>query len=130
MLTGGCFCGQIRYEIDAASPHATVCHCAGCRRASGAPAVAWITVPVGALRLVQGEPVTVRGRATEPGTCDSCGGERGFCSRCGTHLTFVGDDRRHEVDVTTGSLDDPTPFAPAEDCFTQGKLPWMKTLAP
>jgi hypothetical protein len=113
-ITGACFCGNIRYHIRESAVTATVCHCAGCRRASGAPAVAWVTVPADAFELLQGELRTVRGRATEPGTCDSCGGVRGFCPACGTHITFVGDDRPTEIDITTGSLDDPDRFLVTE----------------
>ena len=27
MLTGGCFCGRVRYEAGGAPYNATVCHC-------------------------------------------------------------------------------------------------------
>ena len=130
MITGGCFCGRVQYEVDPEAAKPSVCHCAGCRRASAAPAVAWVTVPAAAFRVVQGVLSTVRGRESEQGTCDGCGGVRGFCADCGTHITFVGDDRTHEVDITTCSLEDPDRFAPTEDVFTRAKVAWMKTLAP
>lgn len=127
-ITGSCFCGNVRYRIASASVHSTVCHCAGCRRASAAPAVAWITVSTESFQLLSGELCTVRGRETEPATCDSCGGVRGFCGKCGTQISFVGDDRSHEIDITTGSLDDPDRFPPEEDVWPDRKLTWMKTL--
>lgn len=128
-ITGSCFCGSVRYRIDDAPSNSTVCHCAGCRRASAAPAVAWVTMPVEAFQLVQGTLSSVRGRESEGDSCDSCGGERGFCAQCGTQITFVGDDRKHEIDITTGSLDDPNAFPPTEDVFAHKKVAWMKTLA-
>jgi hypothetical protein len=91
--------------------------------------VAWITVKAASFRLLQGELRKVRGQQTGQASCDGFGGERGFCPTCGTHITFVGDDRQHEIDVTTGSLDAPDSYPPAEDCFVEQKLPWMKTLA-
>ncbi len=45
MLEGGCFCGKIRYQIDAEEPLAVNCHCSMCRRTSGAPFVVWLVVP-------------------------------------------------------------------------------------
>lgn len=129
MVSGSCFCGLVRYEVEAEGAKPSICHCAGCRRASAAPAMAWITVPAAAFRVVAGELAAVRGRSDENGTCDGCGGVRGFCADCGTHITFVGDDRTQEVDVTTCSLEDPNRFAPTEDVFTEAKVAWMKALA-
>jgi len=37
MLTGGCFCGAIRYEADGAPFRETNCHCSICHRTTGAP---------------------------------------------------------------------------------------------
>jgi hypothetical protein len=127
-ITGGCFCGTIRYAITANEAFATVCHCAGCRKASGAPAVAWITVQAAEFRLTQGEPRTVRGMRDVPHTCDSHGGTRGFCPNCGTHLTYEGDGQP-TIDITTGSLDDPHAFPPQVDVLGDQKVAWMKTLA-
>jgi hypothetical protein len=41
MLTGGCYCGAVRYETDGEPFHETICHCADCRRIVGAASVAW-----------------------------------------------------------------------------------------
>ena len=35
MLTGGCQCGAVRYECDAAPRTLYVCHCLECRHQSG-----------------------------------------------------------------------------------------------
>jgi hypothetical protein len=32
VLTGGCLCGGVRYEIAGALRHASHCHCAMCRK--------------------------------------------------------------------------------------------------
>ena len=44
MLTGGCFCGRVRYEARGPAFNRTSCHCSICRRTSGAPFVAWFSV--------------------------------------------------------------------------------------
>ena len=43
-MTGGCFCGFVRYRADGAPFDETNCHCTICRRTSGAPFVAWFSV--------------------------------------------------------------------------------------
>jgi len=44
MSEGGCLCGAVRYRMVGAPLSSAICHCASCRRASGAPTVAWLTV--------------------------------------------------------------------------------------
>lgn len=112
MLTGGCLCGAVRYE--AAAPfHETVCHCADCRRAVGAAAVAWFTVRRAAFRLLGAEPAAYE---SSPGVV------RRFCGTCGTSLTF--EAVPGEVDVTTCSLDDPGGVPPRDHTHTAGRLAW------
>ncbi len=55
-LAGGCLCGAVRYRIDAAPASVMICHCATCRRAAGAPSVAWATVPAAGFALTAGAP--------------------------------------------------------------------------
>lgn len=117
MFKGGCLCGAIRYEADGPVSHETFCHCTMCRRAAGAPYVAWFSVARHALRLVQGVPAQFRSSAKAL---------RGFCSHCGTPLTFVHDDAPDLIDVTTCSLDDPTLLPPRSHIYTSSQLPWVK----
>jgi hypothetical protein len=116
MLTGGCYCGAVRFEADGAPSHETNCHCSICRRTTGAPYVAWFTVPRARFRFVQGRPS--RFRSTEKGT-------RTFCPTCGTQLTFEHADAPGAVDVTTCSLDDPERVPPKDHTRTSSKLPWV-----
>ena len=48
MLTGGCHCGAVRYEMPEAVLHCALCHCSDCRRHAGAPMVSWAIAPAGA----------------------------------------------------------------------------------
>jgi hypothetical protein len=114
---GGCFCGFVRYEAAGAVSSETGCHCTICRRTSGAPFVAWFTVPESAFRFVAGEPA--RFRSSDHGT-------RSFCPRCGTPLTFVSSRRPAEVDVTTCSLDEPEGVPPRDHTRTSSRLAWLE----
>jgi len=89
MLTGGCFCGAIRYEVRGAPFDETNCHCSICRRTTGAPFVTWFSVRSPDFRIIKGEPT--RFNSTERGV-------RSFCSRCGTQLAFQHVDFPDEID--------------------------------
>ena len=116
-LTGGCLCGAIRYEARGGPYHRGYCHCVTCRRASGAPVVAWFSVKLPEFRLVQGEPKVF---------ISSDHGERRFCGDCGSQLFF--DDYRYpdEIDIATASLDDPNPVPPGFHLFTRSRIAWVK----
>lgn len=116
MLTGGCYCGAIRYEASGALIHRAICHCTVCRRTTGAPCVAWFTVRLDSFSLRSGEPASFR--SSQPGT-------RSFCATCGTQLTFVDDDLGAEIDITTASLDDPALVPPEAHIFTASAIPWL-----
>lgn len=115
MLTGGCLCGRIRYEAGGAPYNATICHCTMCRRATGAPFVAWFSVPRSQFRLV-GQPRRFR---------SSSKATRSFCPECGSALTFELDEAVDEIDVTTASLDDPDRMPPADHTYAGDRLEWV-----
>src|SRR5262245_21087396 len=117
MIAGHCFCGFVRYEASGAPANETNCHCSICRRTSGAPFVAWVTVPRDRFRFLGGEPASFR---------SSDHGTRTFCPRCGPPLTFRSDRSPDEVDVTTCSLDDPEALPPRDHTRTSAQLSWVK----
>jgi hypothetical protein len=114
---GGCLCGAVRYRLMAAPRHAMLCHCRSCRLATGAPVVAWLTVPAAAFAWT-GAAATFH--ASSPGV------RRSFCGTCGTSLTYEHDERPDEVDVTTGSLVAPEAVAPTFHGWTDHALSWLR----
>ena len=115
-LQGGCMCGAVRYEASGEPFHLTLCHCVDCRRASGAPALAWFSVRAAALRWTRGTP------ACNP---SSPGVERLFCGSCGTQLAWHSNGTPDEISVTMGSLDDPDALAPADHLFYAQRVHWL-----
>ena len=119
-LTGGCFCGRVRYEVRAAPFNATLCHCADCRRVTGAPAVAWFSVHPRDF-VMRGAPP--RRATSSPGVV------RAFCDTCGTALTYARADLPDEVDVTTSSLDAPERVPPGDQTWFADRVRWMDGVA-
>ena len=114
-IEGGCFCGAIRYRATAEPTARTLCHCESCRRASGAPTVAWVIFPAASFSIIAG---TLREyRSSEHVT-------RSFCGDCGTQLVYRSDRRTEVVDVPTATLDEPDAFAPEREIWTGEKLAW------
>jgi hypothetical protein len=112
-LEGGCLCGAVRYRIALPALDASICHCATCRRAAGAPSVAWATVPAEGFAWTAGEPAAF---ASSPGVT------RTHCAACGTSLTWQRD--RGEIDVTLASLDDPEALPPVKETWLSQRLSW------
>ena len=114
---GGCLCGAVRYEVQAAPRQTSLCHCEDCRRASGAPVVAWTFFPSGSLSFVKGDPRMLHFAERE----------RTFCADCGTPLTFFDPALPHEFEVTTCSLDDAASApAPSDHNWIVDRLPWLR----
>jgi|SRR5271155_1488376 len=118
ILTGGCLCGDIRYRVDAAPVETLYCHCRMCRRAHGAPVVAWVTVPRAGFTVTVGNPVAYR---------SSPKAIRCFCGRCGTPLTWESVANPALVDVGAATLDDPAAVAPAMHLWTESRISWFDT---
>ena len=115
-MTGGCFCGFVRYRADGAPFDETNCHCTICRRTSGAPFVAWFSVARADFAFIAGEPARFR---------SSDHGERTFCPRCGTPLTFTSTRSPEAIDVTIGSLDQPDRVVPRDHTQAATRLSWV-----
>lgn len=113
--TGGCLCGAIRYRIHARHLQTTLCHCEDCRRASGAPVVAWSFFPADTITWQKGTPKTFRFAERE----------RTFCVDCGSPLTFFDPSIPHLFEANTNTLDHPERYAPADQCWLADALPWF-----
>lgn len=117
VVEGGCLCGAVRYRASGESSRPTLCHCNSCRRAAGAPLVAWTTFPPDRFEFTKGTPA--RYRSSPPVV-------RTFCARCGTSLTYQHTSFPDEIDVTIASLDDPAVFPPADHTWTSERIAWLE----
>lgn len=116
---GGCHCGAVRYQVGGKPEHVALCHCIDCRKAAGAPMVAWVAFAEADFKVTQGEAKTRNSSGTSM---------RSFCADCGTGLWF-----RNAVvlpgivDVQLATLDDPGAFAPQVHIQTAERIGWMES---
>ena len=115
-IQGGCLCGAVRYEAAGQPYNVTHCHCADCRRSSGAPFVTWASFRRREFRFAAGKPRELAW----------AGGRRFFCPRCGALLTFRAESDAEEIDVTVCSFDHPEAVAPADHTWVEDRLPWIR----
>lgn len=119
MMSGGCQCGRIRYEVRIERPDAYLCHCRMCRRATGGAFAAFVNVAKADVRWTR-----------EPDWYQSSRiAHRPFCSACGTPLGFAFPDG-DKMDLTVGSFDAPDYFVPTSHFAVETRLDhWTDTRA-
>jgi hypothetical protein len=115
-LVGGCLCGAVRYQISATPRSADYCHCRMCRRSTGAPVVARLTVANDSFAWTKNEPAVYR---------SSPAAKRFFCAQCGTQLVLR--DEPGFLDVTLASLDVPEAVRPSYHIWTASRIGWFDT---
>ncbi|MEM7794580.1 MAG: GFA family protein [Cyanobacteria bacterium P01_C01_bin.118] len=101
--TGGCQCGQIRYELQAEPLTLYVCHCTECQRQSSSAFGMSMPVPRESLHLTKGTPKHWS-RPSDSGRTVTCF----FCGDCGTRLFHQPSRDRKITNIKPGTLDDTT----------------------
>ncbi len=98
MTSGGCYCGAVRYEVNAPLTQVTYCHCSKCRKWHGHFG-AYAAVDRAGFRLTE-----TRGLKWH---FVSATVRRGFCVECGSSLLFdeLPDPK---MSICAGTLDSPT----------------------
>ena len=117
MITGGCLCGKVRYEVTGPFLRAGHCHCSRCRKHSGAAVSTQGRVRREEFRLVSGEESV---RVYRPGA----GAVKAFCASCGSSLfggTWPGGP---EVSIRLGSVDGDPGIRPQYHTFVDSRAPW------
>ena len=120
-LTGGCFCGAVRYRLTDPPMFTHCCHCRECQRRTGSAFVINAIIETSRIELLAGAPAKTRvpstsGRPLDHFSCEACAsplwsdyGARGW-------LRFV----------RVSSLDDPAAVTPDIHIYTASKVPWVR----
>lgn len=117
ILTGGCQCGAVRYEVTSGPLEVYVCHCRECQKQSASAFGISVIVPSGALRLASGSPRTWT-RPTDSGRTLDCF----FCPTCGSRVWHGDPAHQPTVSVKGGSLDAPPDLTAATHIWSSRKL--------
>ena len=120
LLTGGCYCGKIRYDLDGEPKRVANCHCRNCRRISGGTTVAWILARKADFHYTQGQPQTF---------LSDTGATWSFCPKCGTTLTYEGKDYTQQIDIALVTLDGHEKYPPLRDANASERLPWIRVVS-
>jgi hypothetical protein len=114
-ITGGCFCGRVRYTVSAPLRAARSCHCSRCRKAFSGAGSAYAEVEPGSFTWVAGEQETTAYQSRD-------GMGLRFCRHCGTTLCGTHHDNVHGV--TLGSVDGDPGVQISMHIFVGSKAPW------
>ncbi len=99
-LTGGCYCGALRYEAEGAPLMKAQCHCRECSTLTGGSPNVFVAMPVDGFSYTKGTPASfTRSDIPNPVT-------REFCGVCGTPIMTRTGSFPAAI-IKLGSLDDP-----------------------
>lgn len=96
VLSGSCFCGEVRFEVRGEPAAMGYCHCESCRH--------WSAGPVNAFSLWAPEALEITRGGASIGTYNkTAGSSRRWCTKCGGHL-FTDHPKMGLVDVYAALL--------------------------
>src|SRR3954453_14210042 len=98
VITGGCVCGGVRYEVSEPFVSSNYCHCTRCQRRTGTASSANARTAPGSFRIVQGQDLVTGWKP--PGG----GFEKSFCSECGSALFSCDPNTGEDVGVRLGTI--------------------------
>src|SRR5262245_5519324 len=116
-IAGGCLCGAVRYTAKGKPDHMGHCHCAMCRKSTGAAFGTFAGFPSADVRFTKGKPKYFR---------SSKWAARGFCAKCGSTLVYKLVKDNSKIWLSVGSMDDVSAVKPEMHIFTAEMAPWLK----
>ena len=115
-LTGGCYCGAVRYEAEGEPMMKAQCHCRECQYITGGSPNMFVAMAPDGFKYTKGAPKQfARKDLANPVT-------REFCAECGTHV--VTRPPRPIVVIKVGTLDEPGQIMPQAAINTIDKQPF------
>jgi hypothetical protein len=119
-LTGGCLCGDIRYELSTDPLMCVTCHCKNCQRQAGSALSIIVGVPEGSVSI-EGEVKTYNDTGDSGATV-----KRQFCGSCGSPVFTLVEYPPGVMFVKAGTLDDTSTLNPSFHCYTKSAQHWVE----
>ncbi len=115
--SGGCVCGQVRYELTASPITCYACHCTQCQTISGSGFSLSAIAEIANIRVLAGD--------VSESTFQINGSDRSrhYCSNCGTLVWFSSPLFPGIVAIKAGTFDDTSWFRPIAHLWVSSKMP-------
>ncbi len=117
IYTGGCLCGEIRFEATGPAEKPHTCSCKMCQRHTGALTAVWVEFPKNSVNWTGsgGEPAVYR---------SSDYSSRAFCATCGSTLGAMDDNP--VIAMLLGAFDAPNrkELMPTYHSYRSGRPKW------
>ena len=110
-VTGGCYCGRVRYRAGDVNRDVIECHCSQCRKQSGHRYAG---------TFAKTADVEIEGDRNITWFRASPDAERGFCSVCGSHM-FWKQSNGDYMGILAASVDEPSGLTMARHIFVDNK---------
>jgi len=114
-LTGECFCGEVKYQINGSLKDARSCHCSRCRKVFSSQASAYALINSSEFSWTSGREFLT-----------SYVGEGGFgfqfCRQCGSTLCGIYQNKVHGI--TLGCLNEDPEIEIGRHIFVGSKAAW------
>jgi len=110
-VTGGCYCGKLRYEAEGEPMMRGLCHCRQCQYFSGGGANVAMAMSSAGFRYTEGEPRSFARDDLESPVA------REFCADCGTSILARPPMLPDMVVIKVGTLDDPAAYGKPDFAF-------------
>lgn len=124
-ITGGCFCGSVRFEADVDPEQVVVCHCKDCQRLSGSP----YRVSV----LVSRDNIALSGGVTRDYWKMAESGEKRaqtFCETCGGPVFSKGEgEAADQWVIRWGMIDQRDQLPPKRQIWCRSAASWAGDLS-
>ena len=120
LLSGGCLCETVRYEIVAEPITLYACHCTDCQTASGASFVLAMRVPTNGIRVTKGNP-----KPYERSRADGRKKNIFRCPQCLSALWGARVESPQYLTVYAGTLDNSASLQPVVHIWTCDAQPWV-----
>lgn len=115
IITGECFCGGVKYQVNGALRDARSCHCSRCRKAFSAQASAYALVEPQEFKWLSGQSLlTSYVGAQDFGLL--------FCSQCGSTLCGIYNGAIHGV--TLGCINGDPKIVIGRHIYVGSKAAW------
>ena len=117
-ISGGCYCRNIRYEINSEPETSFQCHCRECQYITGGNPNIVMVFPKNSFSYTSGKISKFSRKDLDAPV------ERHFCNKCGTAIGTESPSRPDSMIVKVGTLDEPRNFEPKAAIFTCDLQPY------